>query len=589
MSKKYLSLFLLSIFVISGCSNAENDSTESTSTSSTTTTTTEITTEDIDDDFDNDYIEPISSIQDTTVLHAWDWRLNDIKDRLEQIKIAGYNSIQISPMQPKLDKNGWASESTSSQWFKYYQPLAFKVADASETLLGSKDDLIALCSKAKEYNISIIVDVVANHLAGKINYDSQVYDKTYPLHTVNADVDDGSIERVTRGRVGGLPDLDTSDSRIQNDVKNMLCEYLDCGISGFRFDAAKHIETPDDGEFASNFWPNVLNGTTSYAETKGYATPYYYGEILNTCGTNRSYSSYTSMMSVIDNKIGTNVLDAVKNGNTNKLVDYPSGVNADHLMIWAESHDTFANNNGETQKVDYNKINKAFVIQASRKDAASLYYARPSSLSATIGDIYEKGWLDSEIRAVNYFHRIYNKKSENITTTDNCFINVRGENEYAGAVIVNMGNESSKSLTISSLADGEYVNLINNKVINVSNHSVEASFKNGCMIIVPKALDPEIPMEEDYDYSSSIVIKNADENKTYWLWNWTNNNDGHWIKFSQEKNAIGANINNNTNFIIVEANKDVTSMDWSYKIRQTNDLYYDGNQIIYNFDDINWK
>ena len=101
-----------------------------------------------------------NDIQNMNILHAWNWKLNDIKSRLSAIKNAGYGAVQISPMQPKVDKTGWSDQSTSSQWWKFYQPLAFKVAESGESFLGTKSDLTTLCSEAKKQNIKIVVDKV---------------------------------------------------------------------------------------------------------------------------------------------------------------------------------------------------------------------------------------------------------------------------------------------------------------------------------------------------------------------------------------------------------------------------------------------
>jgi len=585
MKNKFILLTIIPL-LIAGCSSSE-ESGNTSSTSGTSNTSSTSIEPPIDP---TGYIEDISSIQDTTILHAWNWKLNDIKSRLQQIKDAGYNSIQISPMQPKVDKTNYATQSTKSQWWKYYQPLEFKVAENNETILGTKEELTSLCSKAKELGISIVVDIVANHLSGSNGvYNGQVYTQ-YPLHSYNGNTDDASCQATVHGRVGGLPDVDTSNSTVQNKIADMLCEYLECGIKGFRFDTAKHIETPDDGEYASNFWPFVLGKADSYAESHNLNKPYYYGEILNTCGTGRSYNSYNKYMSFTDNKSGQNVLNAVKSSSiTTSTLNYPTEQDATHLVLWAESHDTYANDEKETTDVSQEKINKAFVIQGSRKDAASLYFARPSGWNATLGSIYEDGWIDNEIKAINYFHSIYNKKSEQISVNDGVFVNVRGEDEYAGAAIVSMQNASSKSLTISSLQDGEYVNLVNNEKVSVSNGQFTVSLVNDSAVIVPTSLDPKIPQESSDSYTSSIVIKNSDTNKKYFLWNWTNSGDGHWVSFVSDHDAIGSTINTNSNYIIVEANKDTTNMDWSKAIRQTNDLYYDGSQKIYEFSNIVWK
>ena len=90
--------------------------------------------------------------------------------------------------------------------------------------------------------------------------------------------------------------------RTQGYIINLLKECIDCGVDGFRFDAAKHIETEDDGEYASDYWKNVTTSASSYYTQKTGDDLYIYGEILNNCGADRSYSSYTKYINVTDNK-----------------------------------------------------------------------------------------------------------------------------------------------------------------------------------------------------------------------------------------------------------------------------------------------
>ncbi|MCR5185347.1 MAG: alpha amylase C-terminal domain-containing protein [Bacilli bacterium] len=535
----------------------------------------------------------IDSIQDMNILHAWNWRLNDIKSRLTTIKNAGYGAIQISPMQPKVDKSGYSNQSTSSQWWKLYQPLAFKIAEGDETFLGNKDDLVSLCSSAKNMGLKIIVDVVSNHLAGtNNNYSSQVYTQ-YPLHNYGA-TNDNSVEAVVRGHIG-LPDLDTSTDQVQQDVLSMMKSYVDCGVSGFRFDAAKHIETPDDGNYASNYWPTVLDGTSNYAKSKNIDVPYYYGEVLNTCGTGRKFSSYTKMMSICDNNQGTSIVDAVYKGKINLIkTTYNTGADPDHLVLWAESHDTYANTSGYNLTNSYSKevINKAYMIQASRKDAATLYLARPSSMGATICSIDDNsGWKNSEVTAINKFHARYVDKSETITTENGCFINIRGSGSYAGAAIVNVGSTNSKeTLTVKGLANGNYVDLISNNKYEVKNSKVTVSFTNGGCILIPSD-GSEQGGGDTTTYNSSVILKGYNTSKSYLGWVWQGSGNGHWVDFSADHDAIGINLSSGDNYIVVEFASGTTSSNanWSNKIKQTDDLSYGGSQIILNYNELSWK
>lgn len=595
MFKKSL-LILTSIFLLTSCGSSHDDSTSTSEESLTDSTGSDTSSSaSTSGDIPGEDYGIIDSIQDTSILHAWNWKMNDIRSRLQTIYDAGYRSIQISPMQPKLDKTDLTWSDTASQWWRLYQPLDFKVAEANENYLGTKEELTSLCTEAKKLGLRIVVDIVSNHLAGKNDqYNSQVYTR-YPLHTYNGNTSDSSIEATVWGRVGGLPDVDTGTTQVQNAVLNMLKEYLDCGVNGFRFDTAKHIETPEDGAYASDFWPTVLEGATSYANLKNYEKPYYYGEILYQCGGGRSWDIYTKRMSIIDNTQGSHILSDVINKSTSHLLnDYYTGADADHLVLWAESHDTYANDSHETTYVSSTNIKKTYVIQASRKDAASLYFARPSSMSAPMSSIADTGWKDQEIIAINKFHNRYIDKSENLYLDKNCFINVRGEGDFAGAAIVNINCSNEVRLSLNGLVNGSYTDLASGKKYEVIDSKANISFKNDVCILVPSSSKEakECPdPSEEVTYSSSVVIKGAPNDKTYLCYRWTNNSDGSFISFNTDNDAIGVNLNNNENYIIVEFPLGTTpgSANWGIKIRQTNDLRFDGNQIIYNFENITWK
>lgn len=586
--KTLLLVFLLSLVA---CSTNPDEGSSSSSTSKTSSTEEEII-----DPGKIDGLADVDSIQDVPMLHAWNWKINDVKSRLEKIKSAGYGAIQLSPLQPKVDKTNWSSESTSSQWWKLYQPLALKVASTGENFLGTKADLTSLCAMAKEHDIKIVMDIVCNHLAGNgSGYNSQVSEYTeYPLHNYGMHADDNNGESVVKGHIN-LPDLDTSNAQVQQDTLAMLKEYIDCGVSGFRFDAAKHIETPDDGSYASEFWNVVLNGTTSYATSKGLDKPYYYGEVLNTPGAGRSFGSYTKMMSICDNKQGTSIVSAVKNNNLASIKStFDTNEAPEHLVLWAESHDTYANTSGYDLTTSYpiDVINKAYVIQTSRKDANSLYFSRPSSTGVTISTINDNGgYKYNDIRAINVFHRLFVDKSESINNNNGCFVNVRGLGDYVGAAIVNISGSSTQNVNVTGLIDGTYFDLVSQRDFTVSGGVVNASFTNGACILIPKAMSEGIHLDDDTGYDSNIVIKGAPNNFSYLVWNWTNERDGKWLAFDTDKDAIGVNLAVNSNYIIVEFPSGTTasSANWGSKIRQTYDLQFNGSQIIHEFNAISWK
>ena len=286
------------------------------------------------------------------------------------------------------------------------------VSIAQNSWLGTKAELTSLCAKAEEYGIKIICDIVVNHLAndGKgttglstevATYEPTIYNNYNQYIHEYVSCSDSSIREVVRGNIG-MPDLNTANSYVQERVISLLKECIDCGVDGFRFDAAKHIETSSDGQYASNFWSNVIGTAKSYARSTKGIELYTYGEILNTPGEGRSYSAYTSLMSVTDNLAGNNVRNSVNNGSASGAASsyYNTGQSANKLVLWAESHDTYEDNS--SKYVSMTNINKAWAMVGSRADATALYFVRPfCAMMCSCGSSVFKS---SFLAAVNLFH-----------------------------------------------------------------------------------------------------------------------------------------------------------------------------------------
>lgn len=683
--KKTILPLILSIFLVSSCGVSEGTSISSSSssiegdTSSTEkvpsstdgeSSITEGSTSSSSTSEGGFVPESDNDIQGMPILHCFNWSISNISSNLEQIKDSGYGAIQLSPMQPQKDY--YQGQNWKSQWWKLYQPLGFKVAGSNENVMGTKSELTSLCSKAKNLGIKVIVDVVSNHLAGGSrtslngsvnNFEPTIYSQNL-IHTYGDWAKDNNLQSIVQGNIGDYPDLKTESSVVQDRVISLLKEYIDCGIDGFRFDAAKHIETPDDGDYASNYWPNVLGATSEYAKTKGREEPYYYGEILTTCGAGREYSSYTKYMSTIDKDQGMDVLNAVINKSTTKIVEqYNTKVSPSKLVIWAESHDTYSNDEKETTNVTTENIQKAYLIQGSRKDASTLYLARPGN--STFGEIGTSNWKDKEIKAINKFHTIFKNQDERIASTSGVFVNVRGSSNYSGAALVNISNASStlSSLSIAGLPNGTYTDLISGKEYTVSSSVVSnVTFTNNACILVNNDIgDVTAPsleisaseevfkdttsisvnaknadsLEYQIDnnspvtftgstltlptsissgrftlkisaknkvgttskeltliktsslYNKSLIIYNIDTNYKYYGWLWKDSGEGSWLEFNIDNNLMGLDMGSNNMFIIVKFNKSVSSIDWSTKVEQTENISF--NKRIYNFNDFTFK
>lgn len=264
------------------------------------------------------------SIQDGVILQCFDWTYNDIKNELPNIAAAGFTSVQTSPAQPSVK---------SGVWYWMYQPLGFYVGSNS---VGSKAELQSLCAEAEKYGINVIVDVVANHLAGDhSNIQSDLKDSQY-WHTYGTVSDWKNRYAVTQGDIG-MADINSEHTYVQQVVSNYVVELKNIGVDGIRWDAAKHIALPSEG---CNFWPAVTN--------QGL---YNYGEILvgpddRESGNEYLMKEYTNYMSVTDSTYGKTLRDAFASGTVPTAFGNwaARGISNNKLVYWGESHDTWSNN-----------------------------------------------------------------------------------------------------------------------------------------------------------------------------------------------------------------------------------------------------
>lgn len=447
-------------------------------------------------------------VGDGVMLHAFNWSYNTIKENLPAIAAAGYTTVQTSPVQQPKDYS--TSGDVTGQWWKLYQPISFHIAE--ESWLGTKDDLKSLCDEADKYGIKIICDIVSNHIANADEtrpdsvsnqvkkYEPEFYKKrrTY-TRTYKGDANDSSVQAVVQGHVSKCPDLVTNDTAVQTYIINLLKECIDCGVDGFRFDAAKHIETEDDGEYASDYWKNITTSASSYYTQKTGDDLYIYGEILNNCGADRSYSSYTKYINVTDNRTGDAVLYNVTKGKASTATNatYKSGVAASNAVLWAESHDTYEGNSGSsgysnTSSVSDEDVVKAWAIVASRKDSTALFFARPGT--ALMGGVStDTTYKSTVVSEINKFHNLFVGQSEKLGSSGNIAYVARGT---SGIVLSNCkGTNASVSISGTGLADGKYTDTVSGAEFTVANGVLTGSIgKTGVAVVyngttTPKAIN----------------------------------------------------------------------------------------------------
>lgn len=443
------------------------------------------------------------NIQDGVILHCFNWKYNDIKAMLPEIAEAGFTSVQTSPAQPQV---------TSGKWYWLYQPLGFYVGTND---LGTKADLQALCDEAENYGVNVVVDVVANHLAGDhSNIQSDLKDSQY-WHQ-----ESGGINYLNRWEIHqraiGMPDINSEHSYVQQCVRKYVDELVSMGVDGIRWDAAKHISVPSEND--NQFWPTVTNGTGIWS----------YGEILddpvasdlehgvdNTAYAAQLMKEYTNYISVTDSTYSGNIRKAFRDGYVSQSIGNYSerGVSKNKLVYWAESHDTYSNGgsgDGTSQYIDQNKIDRAYAIVASQNGASALYFSRPSSTdkeSILAGQKGSTHFTSPEVAEVNKFHNAMVGQKEYYTTSNNCAAVCREQ----GAVIV-AGSGSNMNVSIpnggATTAPGTYTDQVSGNTWTVTATTISGQIgSSGIAVIYNAVTTPSVSVSKN---SGTYRVSQAD-------------------------------------------------------------------------------
>ncbi|MBE6051257.1 MAG: starch-binding protein [Clostridium sp.] len=421
-------------------------------------------------------------INDGTILHAFSWSFNTIKDRMAEIADSGYSSIQVSPISACV-KN--SDRTHTWEWENTYQPTGYTIGNY---IVGTKDEFVSMCKEAKKYGIKIVVDIVSNHLAVDWSQISpELRNNPSLFHNKGGIYNDwGSRESVTQKDLLGLHDLNTQNPEVQNKVINFMKECVDAGADGFRFDTTKHIELPDDGSFGSNFWPNVLGAIRDYKPDI-----FLYGEVLqdyNNPHVSR-YSAYGKYMGLTADYYGDEVRNEVNSKNLCNLVDYKSeGVSPDRLVTYSETHDTYANGGSKSSGDSEWTIRKGYEIVTARSQGTPLFLARPKStgrnwegkLEGPVG-VPQNDWNNAEVREVNKFHNAMIGEGEYIRYLNNRTVAIERGNK--GEVIINLDGGYNGSIP-TNLANGEYVDQMTGNKVNVFNGQMNIDVKSGMTAVI---------------------------------------------------------------------------------------------------------
>ena len=415
-------------------------------------------------------------IQDGVILHCFDWTLADIQEEIPNIAKAGFTAVQTSPVHERAGKG--------SVWYDVYRPYDFKIGNG----LGTEADLKALCAEAHKYGVKVIVDVVANH-TDYGNVAERLLDLSL-YHQLGHGIDWHNRNDVTHGEIG-MKDLDTNNPTVQAIIRQYIQDLKACGVDGVRWDAIKHIGLPSEGD---SFMQNVVDQEM-----------YNYGEILDSTGgdDNVLFPEYQTYMSITDNGYGNGFANSFAGGSINESVGNFNQRNAktEKLVYWGESHDTYANDGGESKNKSQNVIDRAYAVVAGNNGATALYFSRPFQKDKGAIKFGDKGsvhFKDAEVAQVNYMHNVCAGEPNYYVKGNGVCAQVR----KSGAIIV-LGSGSDRDVTVANgagdgkwLKSGTYKDMVGGGAFTVNASTISGHVgESGIAVIYnagPIVLTPEV-------------------------------------------------------------------------------------------------
>ncbi|WP_347754409.1 alpha-amylase family glycosyl hydrolase [Agrococcus sp. ProA11] len=280
--------------------------------------------------------------RDTGVaMFQWTW--NAIAAECATLGEAGVAWVLTSPPQEHVDGSTARLASTDgSEWWWSYQPVSYMV----DSRLGTRDEFADMTRACSSAGVDVYADAVINHMAGVDAgtgwSGSQFGHYAYPglysqddFHRCDRTPDD-DIDGYTdpfviqHCELVNLADLATETEHVRANIGAYLQSLLDLGVTGFRIDAAKHID-PDD---LAAIVARLPAGTPVISE------------VIRGAGEPVSPEQYTSFSTVWEFGWAERVGEFVHSGSARALADLSPtsyGLLEEQARTFIANHDTERN------------------------------------------------------------------------------------------------------------------------------------------------------------------------------------------------------------------------------------------------------
>jgi len=514
------------------------------------------------------------------ILHAWNMSFNEIITHLPYIAQAGFGVIQTSPIGASLVRE--EGMGNFGRWYDLYQPTHFTIGN----YLGTEEEFHALTLAAAEYGIFIIIDALPNHTTAywhmidpalRDHYPSLFHSRHNETAQTNiwiSPMDFGNRRSFVRSNLLGLWDFYTSRAEFQEIYMAFLGNIIDAGASGFRYDAAHHIELPNDPpDIASYFWPVISTFVDERVRELG-RIPFQYGEMLgagyranhylhglfehaNYLVTPYAFSNHVratlDIGTLRDGRYGWNSDIFHIYGNPRNHGDSvfgPAFMGADlgghegfseGVVPWVESHDQYGNA-GVSRGLDNRQILVGWAMIAARQGTSPLFFVRPGAGFVNSGTMFQPQddgsftntwghqlfYRDPAVAAVNWFANDFINYPEITSTHGSVAMIQRGPvGGKTGAVLANVRRSPVPVIFPVEMIDGTYVCEVSGGVYTVLDSWLTGPPITGMSVLVLRNPSDELhtdaqpfvgvyPFARNWEFYSlegadfTVIIKNID-------------------------------------------------------------------------------
>ena len=239
--------------------------------------------------------------QKGVIVELFGWPFNDIAEECEFIGYSGYMGVKIWPPNESILTYESIDNGELNSWLYLYEPVSYKL----ESRMGDKNQLKNMIKRCRENGVRIYSELVINQMSGNGNdmytnhknndcstwgpksgssgspfwttrglYKNNIYTGLKPVLEYPAvpyfASDFHCYREVNNKRNGNdlnygwifpkLADLNTEKEYVQQRIADFLTELISIGISGFSFNAAKHISPDNFVEIFKKFKNNLGGG-----------------------------------------------------------------------------------------------------------------------------------------------------------------------------------------------------------------------------------------------------------------------------------------------------------------------------------------